>query len=641
MNIELEHFGEAFLDLACHDSIALAFVSQLIAAEAQDFVGSMTSTFTSLIQRYRGNTGKPEAFKFLWNELPEEGVTIERGKHPLSHTVRLTRDGIMITERSGPYSWNRYNPRLNPAWMREWPESFLGSVLREDQIPEDDTSEHTMHKDTTHTDMRHDPLTRPQRRPGVVERYQGELLVLDMGGEQGAALNYSGQAIWELCDGRRRVNDIIHELSQRYARAESDMAKDVAQTLRQLQEFGVLEDGEDEKDEEDEEDDQDQNAPNLTDATLVSVAADPPAPGRTETATISPLYVTFGAHQVACVTPIPEVRQGIQAQFRSLLAAEAGHIIGHIQVNKTDTGYELVGDGVTNRQALSYAGVLEHLRQTVVNQFIHAQSDMVWLQASALACDRRAALFVGPWDEEKRALAARLGERGWSYLASEVVPFDPFTQQLIPFPLIPYPIEEHAGQAWQPEKVAREAYPVSAIFLPDDSPHASDTLSACAPAAAVVTLLQHCVSRAAAEERTLRCLSDLVQRVPLFQLSVRHPQCAVERVCEVHGQQQAGSVGQHQKKRDKRNQRAERKRSRTEVTAAVSSRSQIRNVSVQIFLSGGHQCTVQLPADSPILHNLLATLAARGRGRKPIGARIRSWQGLESGILHGCHMNLR
>ena len=25
----------------------------------------------------------------------------------------------------------------------------------------------------------------------------------------------------------------------------------------------------------------------------------------------------------------------------------------------------------------------------------------------------------------------------------------------------------------------------------------------------------------------------------------------------------------------------------------------------------------------------------------PIGARIRSWQGLESGILHGCHMNLR
>ena len=31
----------------------------------------------------------------------------------------------------------------------------------------------------------------------------------------------------------------------------------------------------------------------------------------------------------------------------------------------------------------------------------------------------------------------------------------------------------------------------------------------------------------------------------------------------------------------------------------------------------------------------------QGRGVNPIGARIRSWQGLESGILHGCHMNLR
>ena len=31
----------------------------------------------------------------------------------------------MIEQFPGRYSWNRVSPLLNPAWMREWPESFL------------------------------------------------------------------------------------------------------------------------------------------------------------------------------------------------------------------------------------------------------------------------------------------------------------------------------------------------------------------------------------------------------------------------------------------------------------------------------------------------------------------------------------
>jgi hypothetical protein len=33
--------------------------------------------------------------------------------------------GLMVQEFEGPYTWNRYSQLLNPAWMREWPESFL------------------------------------------------------------------------------------------------------------------------------------------------------------------------------------------------------------------------------------------------------------------------------------------------------------------------------------------------------------------------------------------------------------------------------------------------------------------------------------------------------------------------------------
>lgn len=126
----LDHYGAEFAQLPQHDNIALAYLSQLVAAESQDFIGTMTSTFTSMIQRYRGNRGKAEPFKFLWNELPEPGERSERGRHPVSECIPLD-NGVMIEQFEGPYSWNRYSPLLNPAWMREWPESFLTETVLE------------------------------------------------------------------------------------------------------------------------------------------------------------------------------------------------------------------------------------------------------------------------------------------------------------------------------------------------------------------------------------------------------------------------------------------------------------------------------------------------------------------------------
>jgi hypothetical protein len=120
----LDHYGAEFAQLPRNDSLSLACLSQLVAAESKEFIGTMTSTFTGMIQRYRGNRGRNEAFRYLWNELPEPGTGVERGRHAVSDCVPLDR-GVMIEQFEGPYSWNRVSQLLNPAWMREWPESFL------------------------------------------------------------------------------------------------------------------------------------------------------------------------------------------------------------------------------------------------------------------------------------------------------------------------------------------------------------------------------------------------------------------------------------------------------------------------------------------------------------------------------------
>lgn len=120
----LDHYGAEFAALPRTDSLSLAYLSQLVAAESKEFIGTMTSTFTALIQRWRGNRGKREAFRFLWNELPEPGQPFERGRHAVNDCIPLER-GAMVEQYEGPYAWNRVSPLLNPAWMREWPESFL------------------------------------------------------------------------------------------------------------------------------------------------------------------------------------------------------------------------------------------------------------------------------------------------------------------------------------------------------------------------------------------------------------------------------------------------------------------------------------------------------------------------------------
>ena len=131
----LENYRQEFADLPVRDSLALAFLSQLVAGRSKDFIGTMTSTFTAMIQRYRGNNGLNEPFKFLWNELPAADSTAPPGRHAPSTHIPL-KNGVMVETGKGPFSWNRYSPDIEPTWMREWPESFLHDVRRSISVPQ-------------------------------------------------------------------------------------------------------------------------------------------------------------------------------------------------------------------------------------------------------------------------------------------------------------------------------------------------------------------------------------------------------------------------------------------------------------------------------------------------------------------------
>jgi hypothetical protein len=120
----LNEHGGAFHQLPHHDSVALALIAQLVASESKEFIGSMKSTYTAMIQRARGNAGKKERFKFLWNEVLPTDNPHYRTRSLIGNIPTLLPNGEMQEQFDGPYSWNRYGPFVNNAWTREWPESF-------------------------------------------------------------------------------------------------------------------------------------------------------------------------------------------------------------------------------------------------------------------------------------------------------------------------------------------------------------------------------------------------------------------------------------------------------------------------------------------------------------------------------------
>lgn len=87
----------------------IGLISLLIASYSKNFVGTMMSTFTSFIQRYRLYNNRVEEFKFIY---------------PQDDKILLDSKGRFIRESFSEYTWNhsylQSEIKLINFWYREW-----------------------------------------------------------------------------------------------------------------------------------------------------------------------------------------------------------------------------------------------------------------------------------------------------------------------------------------------------------------------------------------------------------------------------------------------------------------------------------------------------------------------------------------
>ena len=75
----------------------------------------------------------------------------------------------------------------------------------------------------------------------ILEQEEGEIIVFHPSSARSFYLNESASVIWEMCDGDRRVSDIIAELSSAYPEQASELEKDVVETIQLFIDQEVIE----------------------------------------------------------------------------------------------------------------------------------------------------------------------------------------------------------------------------------------------------------------------------------------------------------------------------------------------------------------------------------------------------------------
>ena len=103
------NFELAFKNLPFTDFNALSVLNQIICSNAESFIGTCRSTFTSVIHRLRQERFGKADFNFFPDRRTERVMNSEL---------------VMVPDQHGFFDWNRYSAfsenAYYPCWMREW-----------------------------------------------------------------------------------------------------------------------------------------------------------------------------------------------------------------------------------------------------------------------------------------------------------------------------------------------------------------------------------------------------------------------------------------------------------------------------------------------------------------------------------------
>lgn len=257
------------------------------------------------------------------------------------------------------------------------------------------------------------------------------------------------------------------------------------------------------------------------------------------------IHVAFGAQEVTIQSNDPAVLQSLEASFRHMRRTGAASVVGAVHVRLEDGVYRGDGPVGSYEAGPSLRAAIRWARYQAIEALIRARTDLLWLHGAVAGWRGRALVMPGRRGRGKSTMVTELCRRGWTFLTDDILPLDPATLHVLPFPQVPE-IRRDPGrempEAWLAAvaktevaldaRVGREALPVEAIVLPAARRTGGVTLRPCSPAEAVLEIAQGCWNFAEHGARAVGILSRLVIGLPTMRLTFHAGRAAAARVSE-------------------------------------------------------------------------------------------------------------
>jgi hypothetical protein len=255
------------------------------------------------------------------------------------------------------------------------------------------------------------------------------------------------------------------------------------------------------------------------------------------------LLVAFGGREVAIRANDPAVVASLRATFRHLPGSGTPAPVAQVAIEKEGGRYRGTGPVGPPAHRATLRGAIRWARYQTLEAIIGAHEELLWLHGAVAGWRGRALMLPGRRGRGKSTMVTELCRRGWTFLTDDILPLDPVTMRVLPFPRVPevrrdpgrdmpeeWLLETRKTEVPLDGRLQRDPLPVAAIVLPHAQRAGGVTLDPCTPAEAVIEIARGCWNFATHGERAVATLSRLVSRCPTMRLTFHSGQRAAARV---------------------------------------------------------------------------------------------------------------